>query len=258
MHTTQSSTFNLSRMIRAIAIDDEINALGIIREFSSRIADLNLVDSFTDPLKALSFLEENDDIDLVFLDIQMARLNGLMVASRLPEGVQAILTTAYPDYALQGYELSVADYLLKPFSFSRFEKAVRKVASTQKIAPSVTSSPASAAGSGKALEDIILVKTDYKTIKLRVSDIKYIEGARNYVTLHTSQGKVLTLQNMKNFEEQLQPYGFVRIHKSFIVAFSHVDAFEKNQLWIGDRAIPVGESYRDSFQQFINQRYRQF
>ena len=125
-------------MIHAIAVDDEMNALGIIKEFSQRIADLDLVQTFTDPTKALQFTTSSQKpIDLVFLDIQMSRLNGLTLAQHLPENCRIILSTAYPDYALQGYEMNVVDYLLKPFSFERFERAVQKV----RLLKTLTSDP---------------------------------------------------------------------------------------------------------------------
>lgn len=244
-------------MITAIAVDDEMNALGIIKEFSQRIADLDLIQTFTDPTKALQFATATKKkIDLVFLDIQMSRLNGLTLAEHLPENCRIILTTAYPDYALQGYEMDVVDYLLKPFSFERFERAVQKVrllqnTTSDRVYEQQKKIMASA-------DDFIFVRTDYKTIKVRISDITYIEGSGNYVTLHITKGKILVLQNLKKFEEQLMPYQFIRVHKSFIVSLNHIESIEKGWILIDKQEIPIGESYREPFQQFLNKNYKQF
>lgn len=244
-------------MIHAIAVDDEVNALGIIKEFSLRITDLDLAQTFTDPTKALQYVTASKKrIDLIFLDIQMSRLNGLTLAEYLPENCRIILTTAYPDYALQGYEMDVVDYLLKPFSFERFERAVQKVRLLQN-----TTSDAVHEKHMKmkpAGDDFIFVRTDYKTIKIKISEIAYIEGSGNYVTLHTIKGKILVLQNLKKFEEQLMPYQFVRVHKSYIVSLSHIESIEKGWILIDRQEIPIGESYREPFQQFLNRNYKQF
>lgn len=244
-------------MIQAIAVDDELNALGIIEEFSKRIPELNLLETFTDPTKALQYSNDKKNrIDLIFLDVQMSRLNGITLAQHLPENTRIIITTAYPDYALQGYEMDVIDYLLKPFSFSRFARAVHKMSllkenkieenegNQQKLKP--------------AGDDFIFVRTDYKTLKVKIADIMYIEGSGNYVTLHTKAGKILVLQNMKNFEEQMLPYQFMRVHRSYIISFNHIDSIEKNWILINEKEIPIGDSYRDSFQNFLVKNYKQF
>lgn len=243
-------------MINAIAVDDELNALGIIGEFSKKIPYLNLIQTFTDPTKALIYTaDKSNKIDLIFLDIQMSRLNGLTLAEHLPEETRIILTTAYPDYALQGYEMDVIDYLLKPFSFDRFQRAVHKMLLLkERIDP--------AKDNGEKLkptgDDFIFVRTDYKTLKVKIADILYIEGSGNYVTLHTPKGKILVLQNLKKFEDQLKPYQFMRVHRSFIISFNHIDSIEKGWILINDTEIPIGDSYRESFQQFLNQNYKQF
>lgn len=245
-------------MVKCIAIDDEPNALGIIKEFVNRIADLELLQSFTDPTKALQYIRQSKStIHLVFLDIQMTRMNGLALAQHLPEDTRIILTTAYPDFALQGYELDVIDYLLKPFSFARFERAITKARSILHA-----SAPEIAASDAKRLsphsDDFIFVRTDYKTMRVKISDIQYIEGSGNYVTLHTLKGKLMVLQNLKKFEDQLQPYAFFRVHKSYIIALGHIDSIEKNWVQIAKKDIPIGESYKDAFSTFLHQHYRQF
>lgn len=243
-------------MIQAIAVDDELNALGIIEEFSKKIPYLHLIKIFTDPTKALQFAaDKTNKIDLIFLDIQMSHLNGLTLAEHLPEETRIILTTAYPDYALQGYEMDVVDYLLKPFSLERFQRAVHKVLVLQAHDDNQESISEKLKPSG---DDFIFVRTDYKTLKVMINDILYIEGSGNYVTLHTRKGKILVLQNLKKFEEQLKPYQFMRVHRSFIISFQHIESIEKSWILINNVEVPIGDSYRDGFQKFLTQHYKQF
>jgi two-component system LytT family response regulator len=244
-------------MIKAIAIDDEKNALGIIKEFCYRIPDMELAEVFTDPLKALPYISKHPDIELLFLDIQMTKLNGLVLAQNLPdEKPRIILTTAYPDYALKGYEMDVIDYLLKPFSFERFDRSVQKVRSVLNKPTSVFEKNMVRLTPG--IDDFVFVKTDYKTLKVRLSEILYIEGSGNYVTLHTSKSKIMALQNLKLFEEQLQPYKFIRIHKSYIISVNFIDAIDKSSVWIGNKELPIGDSYKGIFKEFMNFNYKQF
>lgn len=245
-------------MIRSIAVDDEPNALGVIMEFVRRLPDLDLVQTFTDPMKAQAWIgSARAPLELAFLDIQMSRLNGLSLAQHLPPSTRIILTTAYPDFALQGYELGVIDYLLKPFSFERFERAVQKARS---FFPKTTGT-ADANATGRLLpgtDDFIFVRMDYKTLKVKLSEIRYIEGSGNYVTLHTQKKKVMVLQNLKEFEEYLLPYQFIRIHKSYIVSWQHIDTIERGWVGIGPDQVPVGDSYKETFNRFLNENYRQF
>ncbi|MBT9485241.1 LytTR family DNA-binding domain-containing protein [Sediminibacterium sp.] len=240
-------------MIQAIAIDDEVNALGIISTYSKSIADFKLIHIFSDPIKGLEYIQQNTQINCVFLDIQMNKLNGLDLAKKINPTLKVVITTAYPDYALQGFELDVADYLLKPFSFERFNRSIHKIKAlingnnNQQI-PKLKLD----------FQDVIFVRTDYKTQKIRIMDILYIEGSGNYVTIHTTKLKYLVLQNLKSFEEQLTPYQFIRIHKSFIISLSHLDSIEKSYIKIGDQEIPLSESYKDTFNQFLDLNFKQF
>lgn len=244
--------------IKAIAVDDEKNALGIVREFCNRIPEIKLIETFTDPLKALQFCKENTDINLLFLDIQMKLLDGLTLASHLSgKDIKIIITTAHQNYAFQGFELNVADYLLKPFSFQRFEKAIEKIKIYfSKSFLSIDSSntllltPAS--------DDFIFIKSDYKTLRVNVSDIQFIEGSRNYVKLHTCNKKIMSLQNLKFLEEQLQPYRFIRIHKSYIISMKYIDSIEKDFVRIGQHELPIGDSFKDSFVEFVRLNYKKY
>ncbi|MEI6266134.1 MAG: LytTR family DNA-binding domain-containing protein [Sphingobacteriia bacterium] len=240
-------------MIHAIAIDDEENALGIIHNYSSSISNFKLHHTFSDPIKGLEFIQHNEQINCIFLDIQMNRLNGLDLAKKIKKNAKIVFTTAYPDFALQSYELDVADYLLKPFSLARFDRSIQKVRALLlgedkktivKLKPD--------------LQDVIFVRTDYKTQKIRIMDISFIEGSGNYVTIHVGKLKYLVLQNLKSFEEQLMPYQFMRIHKSYIISLTHLDSIEKSSVKIGEIEIPISESYKEAFHQFIDLNYKQF
>lgn len=245
-------------MITCIAIDDEANALGVITEYAKRIPDLELVQVYKDPAKALQDISAGKiQFDLVFLDIQMSRINGLTLAQRLPQNTNVILTTAYPDFALQGYEMDVVDYLLKPFSFARFERAVKKVRSISGGEQSTSPAQSSQLLSPEK-DDFIFVKSDSRMIKVMLDSIYYLEGSGNYVTIHTTKGKVMVLQNLRKFEDQLRPYKFIRIHKSFIISLNYVDVIERATVRVHTFELPIGETYREDFHHFIDKQYRNF
>ncbi|MFN7279988.1 MAG: LytR/AlgR family response regulator transcription factor [bacterium] len=238
-------------MITAIAIDDEPNALGVIREYARNVPELNLIETFTDPLKAEAWLELNPETGLVFLDIQMARLNGLdLIRRNRKANASIILTTAYPDFALQGFELAVTDYLLKPFAMDRFRQALEKVKNSQQK----TSEPASAPESAK--EDIIFVKSEYRIMKVSVDEIQYLEGTGNYVSLHLPSGRILSMQNMSTLEQMLKGTGFFRIHRSYIVAIRHIESVTRKSVTVAGQELPIGDSYREPFLSYIGSHYR--
>jgi DNA-binding LytR/AlgR family response regulator len=168
-----------------------------------------------------------------------------------------ILTTAYPDFALQGYEMDVVDYLLKPFSFSRFERAVKKIRSISGAEQSTLASQPSQLLSPEK-DDFIFVKSDTRMIKVMLDSIYYLEGSGNYVTIHTTKGKVMVLQNLRKFEDQLRPYKFIRIHKSFIISLNYVDVIERASVRVHTFDLPIGETYREDFHNFIDKQYRNF
>ena len=244
-------------MINAIAIDDERNALGIIEEYVKCTPDITLLECFTDPLKALPMLDSHAEIDLVFLDIQMQKFNGLALAKRLPKKCKIILTTAYHEYAFEGFEMDVVDYLLKPYSLERFHRAIEKARALlqyqlpegEKPEPPLNLKPAEA--------DVIFVKTDFKNLRIKIDDIVLIEGTGNYVTIYTTETKMLTLQKMKVFEEHLKSYQFARIHKSYIISLQHITAVHKSSVVVGGRELPIGDSYKDLFLQRFQASYKQ-
>jgi two-component system, LytTR family, response regulator len=219
-----------------IAVDDEPLAIEKIVSFIERMPLLKLEATFDHPSEALEFLSMHK-IDLLFLDIQMEKMTGLDLLAALPSRPQVILTTAYSEYALKGYEFEVIDYLLKPYSFERFAQAVNKfVNRISEKNQVIMNAP-----------DFIFVKSDYRLVKIMLSDILYIEGMRDYRCIHTPAGKILTDQTFVSFEELLPASQFARIHKSYIVSLSKIESVEKHRVKIGKELLPVSESYRDAF-----------
>jgi two-component system LytT family response regulator len=223
-----------------IAIDDEPLAIEKIVTFIGRLPLLTLKATFDNAVDSLKFLSENK-IDLIFLDIQMEIMTGLDLLVALPEKPQVVLTTAYSQYALKGYELEVTDYLLKPYSFERFASAVNKA--VKRISEKTFQT--------EPAPDFIFVKTDYRLLKVMLNEILFIEGMRDYRCIHTPTAKILTQQTFGSFEEQLPASQFVRIHKSYMVSLSKIDSVEKHRVKIGKELIPVSESYRVSFYKLI-------
>jgi DNA-binding LytR/AlgR family response regulator len=223
-----------------IAVDDEPLALEKIVSFLSRLPFLTLKASFDNAIDALAYLSENK-ADLLFLDIQMESMTGLDLLAAVSEKPQVILTTAYSEYALKGYEFEVTDYLLKPYSFERFALAVNK-AVKRLSEKTIQTGPA---------PDFIFVKTDYRLVKLMLSEILYIEGMRDYRCIVTQSGKILTQQTFVSFKEQLPVSQFMRIHKSYMVSLSKIESVEKHRVKIGKALLPVSESYREEFYKII-------
>jgi len=225
-------------MYRCITVDDEPLALEKINGFVEQMPRLKLEVSFDNARDALNYLIDHST-DILFLDIQMDYLTGLDMLAALPEKPQVILTTAYSEYALKGYELEVTDYILKPYSFERFARAVNlaiKRLEEKADAPSA---------------DFIFVKTDYRLVKIRLNDILFIEGMRDFRCMVTTTGKILTQQTFGSFEEQLPPTAFARIHKSYMVSVAKIESIEKHRVKIGSELLPVSESYREQFYKLI-------
>lgn len=232
-------------MIRCIVVDDNPLAIDVLVHYISKIPSLNLVLSTVDPMEALNKVIEGA-ADLVFLDIQMPELSGLQFMKIVKGKCLVVLTTAYSEYALEGFENDALDYLLKPVSFERFYKAVEKVQRLINVSAETEKSATVTSMEGKTA-NFIFVKTEYKLVRVDMEDIIYVEGLQNYVVVHTSAGKIISQQTMKKTEEQLPADRFVRIHKSFIVAIGKIDSVERNRINIAGRMIALGEVYRDVF-----------
>jgi two-component system, LytTR family, response regulator len=233
-------------MIRCLSVDDEPLALDVIEKYIDKIPELQLVEKCTSPLKALEILNK-EDIDLIFLDIEMSEINGIQMLKSMTKMPMVIFTTAYENYALDGYELDVLDYLLKPISFERFLKAINKVQEFSLLRKNASFREIPTYENG-----FLFVKSDYQMVKVNWKDILYIEGLKDYVKIHVGGKPVLSLQNLKSIESKLPSSHFFRVHKSFIVPIHKVDSVHKGRIKIGDAEIPIGENYKDGFLRFIN------
>ncbi len=236
--------------INCIAIDDEPLALEKMSKFISKVPYLELCGTFDNALEALHFLKQAK-IDLLFLDIQMDELTGIQLLESLEVKPHVILTTAYDQYALKGYELSVSDYLLKPISFQRFLKAVERVHQKISAQKKVSSIPKK---EKKQAQEYILVRSEYRLQKIWLDDILYIEGMKDYSRIFTTKIKLMTLQNLKKIEESLETPPFLRVHKSYIISLNKIESIGKNDLVIAGTTIPVGGLYKSTFHQYIEQQ----
>ncbi|MFA6946142.1 MAG: LytTR family DNA-binding domain-containing protein [Pedobacter sp.] len=228
-------------MIRCLVVDDEPLALDILEDYISKVPFLTLVKTTTSAIEGLS-LVQSDAIDLVFLDVQMPELTGIQFLKIINGKCDVILTTAYSQYALDGYELDVVDYLLKPIAFDRFYKAAQKVLQNNN-----NHSPAPELLAAQGSHDFIFVKTEHKIQKIYLDDILYIEGLKDYISIFTKTERIITLQNMKKMEESLPAKSFVRVHKSYIIALGKIESIERSRIQIGDKIIPIGDTYREYF-----------
>lgn len=239
--------------MRCLIVDDEPLAHTILSDYVRKVPFLTLVGATTSPIDALTQVQRGE-VDLIFLDIQMPELTGIQFLNLLRRGTsgqacRVILTTAYSEYALDGYEHDVIDYLLKPISFERFYRAVQKLlpslsqpAPTATLPETIPQQPTPEPG-----KDFIFVKTEYRLQRVGLGDILYVEGLKDYVSLYTPDERVLALQTMKTMEEKLPASQFVRVHKSYIVALNRIESVERNRIYIGKAVIPIGDTYRDTF-----------
>ena len=234
-------------MIRCISIDDEPLAHKVIRAYCERLVFLELVESFKSAVDAMGYLTA-EQVDLIFLDINMPVLKGLDFLRALRNPPMVIITSAHQEYALDGYELNVLDYLLKPFSFERFLKAVNKAAHLQHLETPPPASPISTPAPETPAR--IFVKSDKKTHQIHLADIRYLESAGSYVKIHLQDETLLVLDRLSHFESTL-PADFVRVHKSFIVAIPKINTIEGNRIFIGDQAIPIGQVYKLNLQRAL-------
>ena len=236
-------------MIRCLVVDDEPLALDILEDYISKVPFLTLVKTTTSAIEGLS-LVQSDAVDLVFLDVQMPELTGIQFLKIINGKCEVILTTAYSQYALDGYELDVVDYLLKPIAFDRFYKAAQKVLQNKSNHPVIPQEVSPATNS----HNFIFVKAEHKIRKIYLDDILYIEGLKDYISIFTEGERVITLQNMKKMEELLPAKSFIRVHKSYIVALGKIESIERSRIQIGDKIIPIGDTYRDYFFKLIEDK----
>ncbi len=224
--------------IKCIIIEDEPLAQERVRGYVSKIPNLELVGSFENGIDALFFLKSNE-VDLLFLDINIGEFNGIQFAETLKNPIQIIITTAYPEYALKGFDLNVTDYLLKPFTFDRFIQAVERV-------------QLKSVNEVQASKSYIFIKTEYRLEKVFLNDIVYIEGMRDYRRIHTVDKKIMTLQTFKELEDEIPSSVVCRVHKSYMVGIDKIESIERDRIKMMDVLIPISETYKKSFFELIN------
>lgn len=226
-------------MIHCIAIDDEPLALQLISEYCSKISFLKLEKVFTNTDEARVYLQENK-IDLLFLDIQMPDINGMQFYKSLAEKPPVIFTTAFKDFAVEGFSVDAIDYLLKPFEYDRFLKACYKANEYMEFL-----------SSQEMQLNSIFVKVNYEIMKINLKDIELIEALDDYIKIYIKPTPVLTLMTLKSIQEKLPSRDFVRVHRSFIVPLSRIEKFSKTKLWVAGKEIPIGSSYSQVYDQLL-------
>ncbi|MEE4178427.1 MAG: LytTR family DNA-binding domain-containing protein [Bacteroides sp.] len=237
--------------INCIAIDDEPLALDIITEYCKRIPFLDLLQTFDNAVDALGYLRENT-VDLMFLDIEMEGLSGMQLLKTLKNKPYIVMITAYDQYAVQGFELDVDDYMLKPVSFERFIKGVNKV--YERMQKDQAEKPADAApiaSQAEAEPACFFIKTETRMEKVNPADILYVEGMGDYWRIVTTGKKIMTLMNARGLEEMMPEPRFCRVHKSYFVAIDKIEFIERRSIKIGDIRIPVSDTYQKRFFELI-------
>jgi hypothetical protein len=236
-------------MIRCYILDDEQPAIDIIKKYISKIPELLLVGTNTNPLNAIEFISKNN-IELIFLDIQMDEMNGLEVIKKLGNSYKYVLCTAYSEFAVNGYDLDAVDYLLKPITFVRFERALIRVDKQIKLTNNIFRT---------SIDDYIYIKTESKgkMLKIDLSDILFIEAKSNYVAFHLETKKILSHITLKDLEERLSNLEFLRVHKSFMIPLKRITAVQNCQILLKNvtTPIPLSAFYKDSFLKNVSSKF---
>ncbi len=236
-------------MIRCIAIDDEPLALKQIVSYIEKTPFLELTEKFENALQVIPFLQENN-IDLMFVDINMPDLSGMDFVKSLKNPPKIIFTTAYSEHAVEGFRVDAVDYLLKPISYIDFLKAAEKA--RERLAPKTTDEQQI-----NSNEEFLFIKSEYKILRINLAEILYIESMREYVRIHIEgQRPVMALMSMKKMEEYLNPSDFMRVHRSYIVSLKKVNTIERNRIIFGkDVYIPISEQYKEQFQKYLDNNF---
>jgi two-component system, LytTR family, response regulator len=228
--------------IRCVTIDDEPLALVLMKEYISRIPALKLVGSFDDAIAGSEFLRHNK-VDLLFLDINMPDISGLELAQKLDHKPMIIFTTAYKEFAMEGFELSAVDYLLKPITIDRFTKAANKAIEILKLKKTTV----------KDDDEALFVRSEYTLVKIPLSSIEYIESVQDYLKIHqTGARPVMTLMTLKSIIDKLPPEKFRRIHRSYVVPLSKVTSVGQRKLFIGQTELPISDTYYNEIKEWVN------
>jgi DNA-binding LytR/AlgR family response regulator len=232
------------KKLSCIIIDDEPVARKILHEFVGNVPFMDLQGKFDNAIQAETFLC-NNSTDIIFLDIEMPKVSGLQFLQKKDIQSLVIITTAFPKYALEGYELDIIDYLLKPFSFSRFLKAVQKAKDYYQLKNMLPSS---------GLSSYIFIKCEKRIEKIELNQIYFAESLGNYVGIYTEDKKIVAYLTMKSLESQLPGDEFIKIHQSYMVNCSKIDSIEGNEIKIGRKSLPISRNYRDMVMKIIQKR----
>ena len=235
--------------LKTIAIDDEPLALKLVSEYIKKTPYLELVGAFDNPLDAVDFLSENDT-ELIFVDIQMPDLSGIEFTRSLEGDHKIIFTTAYEQYALEGFKLNALDYLLKPFSYEEFLRAAGKAHKLAEL--QLNSQPTI-----EANNQFLFLKSEYKIRRINFNDILFIEGLKDYIKVYTTgeDKPVLSLNSIKSLEQKLPEEKFMRVHRSFIVNLDKIETIERSRIIFGKTYIPVSDQYKAKFQEFLDKNF---
>lgn len=237
--------------MKCVIIDDEPLAVDLIKEFVSKVESLELINTFNNAIDAIAVIN-NSNVDLIFLDIEMPHFSGIDFLNAIDKKPLIIFTTAYSDYAVEGFNLGAVDYLVKPIPFHRFLKSVmraQQLFQSQNTTPTIT--PKIVAPEMEP--DFMFVRSEYENVKINFSDILFIEGLKDYVKIYTTDNKfTLTLISLIKLENTLSSKGFSRIHRSYIINIKYVKSIQKNKVLIADKRIPISESYKNAFFERIN------
>ncbi|MFN8256611.1 MAG: LytTR family DNA-binding domain-containing protein [Bacteroidales bacterium] len=232
--------------MKCIAIDDEPLALNIINEYCEKTSFLKLLAVFTNPFDALKTINESK-VDIIFLDIHMPNISGIDFYKSLMNPPMVIFTTAFSEHALYGFEVNAVDYLLKPFTFERFVKAINR-------AYELISLKKEAMNQVQVQPDFLMIRADYNTVRIDVNELLYVEGLKDYIKVFCKNKKLITKSTLKNIEEKLPVDKFCRIHKSFIIALDKIERIENNRVIIGENYLPIGDQYKPVFYEKIKTR----
>jgi DNA-binding LytR/AlgR family response regulator len=227
-------------MITCIAIDDEPLALQIIEEYCAKISFLQLLHTFSNTDEAQDFLKDNA-VDVLFLDIQMPDITGIEFYKNLPSKPLVVFTTAYKDFAVEGFNADAVDYLLKPFEYDRFLKAAYKLKEYTEFL-----------SAQEVQLNSIFVKVNYEIMKINLKEVDLIEALDDYIKIYTRPTPVLTLMTLKGILEKLPAKDFIRVHRSYIIPLAKIDKFSKSKIWIGEKEIPIGSSYGSVYDQLLS------
>lgn len=237
--------------MKCVAVDDEPLALDLIEDYIGKVRGLELVGAFDNPMLAYDFLKKND-VDLIFLDIQMDVLTGIQLLNILKKKPLVIFATAFDKYALQGYELDAVDYLLKPFSFERFLRAYEKALERFEFQRGNSTETHTCDSAVKSVSSCLFVKSEHQIHRIEIDDILYIEGMGDYLKIVTLGTKIMVLHNFKYMESALPKTKFYRVHKSYIVSLEKIQKIEKNNIHINGAVIPISEKYKSQFFDALN------